>query len=642
MNAETSETQDGSASKGKARALEPTEQTPLLGHASRSPPLVEDSQPTTDRRTFWRRVGLTFLLFVAASAIALIVTTLLARSYAAQLANVSPEQVLREAVVFSGPDRIDVLNVTADGGLWVQVEGWIGVDAGKVIHVDSDPDNDGFWSDIWKSIGRWGIQRLGFVTIDLSTITVRSTYDPSVTLATINTSTVELLLTADPPPNQSWLSKLSIPILLVPTHNSSDIVEFLRESWRHEFLSVVTEIPEVRVRGGTARTSSWRARLHREELNVKTPINLKIPPLPGLPSPGRHSPFPSISQLLTLKSFNISASASNSSLAISAIASVIDPAPANMKFTTPPLPFIISLPDGKSSIPIASVETAPFSLTHPNITLNISGTVLPLPSSRTPVLSTFLDHYLSSEPNPIIITSPIFPGISVDTLFPAPYPRPRVLRNVTIHNMRIIPVGKSFLASGTVFAHIVLPKGTNIDLDVKRVLPDVLVFDGEVPDDVGIPTRGAAPPAPDLPDPLPAKAFGHIRPDDWLDAESKPVDSEDGEGAAFAVSANIVDVPIKVLPGRQKEFSNFVGKVIFGTGGAVAGILGEAAVAVEVSGLPIDGGTGSGEMELNGLPFKGSVRIHKRTFFEGRPSIRELHKFMRAVKRILQVGLELL
>lgn len=98
----------------------------------------------------------------------------------------------------------------------------------------------------------------------------------------------------------------------------------------------------------------------------------------------------------------------------------------------------------------------------------------------------------------------------------------------------------------------------DVGINVNRVLPDVLIFDGEVPDTMG----GAAPPVlPPLPDPLPEHAFGHIRPDDWLQSLSVPVDSDEGEGAAFAVTAKLVDVPLEVLPGRQNEFSSFVRKV---------------------------------------------------------------------------------
>ncbi|KAG5220602.1 feruloyl esterase [Salix suchowensis] len=163
--------------------------------------------------------------------------------------------------------------------------------------------------------------------------------------------------------------------------------------------------------------------------------------------------------------------------------------------------------------------------------------------------------------------------------------------------MRIKAYGTTFLASGTVNARVVLPKGMNLDLDIFHVLPDVLVFDGEVPDEDD-------------------KAFGHIRPEDWLDSVSESVPSEGDVGSSFSVVANIVEVPLKVLPGRQREFSNFVSKVLFKTNGAIAGIMGLASVAVHVPGLPMDGEAGA--MELSGLPFQGSVRLSPTSMKRGR------------------------
>lgn len=50
-------------------------------------------------------------------------------------------------------------------------------------------------------------------------------------------------------------------------------------------------------------------------------------------------------------------------------------------------------------------------------------------------------------------------------------------------------------------------------------------------------------------------------------------------------------------------------QVVFGSHGALAGLLGTAAVAVDVKGLPFGNGR---EIELTGLPFRGSVRIGKK------------------------------
>ena len=186
------------------------------------------------------------------------------------------------------------------------------------------------------------------------------------------------------------------------------------------------------------------------------------------------------------------------------------------------------------------------------------------------------------------------------------------------------------------FAKVVLPKGMNIELEIFRVFPDVLVFDGEAPEGVlDLPMRHdamkkhAPPQMPSLPYPFPPRAFGRIRPDDWLPSTSVRLESsndgfgvsDDGEeetGAVYAVSAKVVDVPLQMLSGRQKEFSDFVGKVIFGSTGAVAGIEGYAAVAVRVDGLLLDvdgpkGGKESSEkeatLELTGLPVHGNVQV---------------------------------
>jgi hypothetical protein len=240
----------------------------------------------------------------------------------------------------------------------------------------------------------------------------------------------------------------------------------------------------------------------------------------------------------------------------------------------PSLPFLVFLPTTPPTF-LASVTSAPFTLSHPNITLSLGGHVLPLSQSAFPYLAAFLTRYLSGEPNDISISSPLLPGYDISAEFPAPHPRPQILRDVTIKDMKIRPTGTVFLASGIVQGRVVLPKGMNISLNVSYVLPDVLVFDGEVP---SVPEpdyveaqhkghKGHHGPAPDLPeepslpDPLPDRAFAHIRPDDWLPAVSVLTEPEDGVGAVYAISAKVVDVPLEVLPGRQKEFSNFVGKV---------------------------------------------------------------------------------
>ncbi len=56
---------------------------------------------------------------------------------------------------------------------------------------------------------------------------------------------------------------------------------------------------------------------------------------------------------------------------------------------------------------------------------------------------------------------------------------------------------------------------------------------------------------------------------------------------------------------------NLFSQVIFGTDGALAGLVGTVAVLVDVPGLPSE----DDSLQLDGLPFQGSVRIGKKSMF---------------------------
>ena len=247
-----------------------------------------------------------------------------------------------------------------------------------------------------------------------------------------------------------------------------------------------------------------------------------------------------------------------------------------MELTVPSLPFIISVPlnqndtiSGNTS-PILRVETDPLTLTCPNTTIYVHGHVAALSHDSFPAISSFVTSYLTGESPRVSLSTPLFSDITLETVFPAPDPPPQILRNVTIRDMKIRPlVSGTMLASGTVFAKIVLPKGMDVSLQVEAVYPQLLVYDGPVPGDELVITEGIAseyedgylPEPMPLPDPLPANAFAYIRPEGWLGSISVPLDHEGEEGSIFAVSAKVVDIPLEVLPGRQWKFGNFIRKV---------------------------------------------------------------------------------
>ncbi|KAF8557506.1 hypothetical protein OG21DRAFT_1406922 [Imleria badia] len=595
--------------KGKYEPREATETTPLLEAGSSQVSGEEEEldleNSSVAQRRLWKRLIFVFLCTLSLCFLAFLALVLLAYSYATRIFYLSRDDVLANGLIFQGPDKIDVINAT-DGGLWIRLDARLGVDVGSIIGVNTDED-EGTLSDLWKSVGRLGIHILGTVSANVATVHL---YSDQALLANVSAQPLQLPITSNPPHDSSWLTPVSVPVFVRPTDNSSDLAQFVEDSWRHGAASLRASVPEVVVWGGGPDGKGWRSMLGASLHNVETRLSLPIPPIPGLPEPGKDSPLPSFSQLVSVESFDISST--DKEIQLNARASVIDPAPPGFEMTVPALPFVVSLPTGNQDtyIPIASAETQPFSLTHPNVTLVISGRVLPLPSTAIEAVSSFASRYLSLQRNPISISSPLLPSLVIATEFPSPATKPKVLRDVTIHNMKVKPYGTEFLASGEVFALIVLPKGMNFQMNVKRIVPDILVFDGDVEE--FLPSLDALGNSPSrLPQPYPPRAFGHILPDDWLDATSV-YNGTDEEGSIFSVSALIVDVPIQVLPGREKEFSRFVSKILFGSNGATAGLQGTVDVGVDIIGLPFHDGNGEEVgFQLKGLPLQGKVHIGK-------------------------------
>lgn len=611
--------------KGKQRAAtpEPSEQTPLLPSSSshaiyqsrfRLPP---PEQPP--HQNLLRRLLLVFLATLLASIVVLALTILFALSYSSRISSLTVQDVLDRGLIIEGPDRIDVLNATREGGVWIRVDGRVGLNVGNVLQIRPDGE-DLVWTELWKGIGRWGVRTIGVISVELSQITMFSRSKPSSTLGVLTAPTIELPLSPDPPSGLGWLTPMSIPINIRPTELTEDLMHFANETWLSGTIQLSNIIPSVRVVGGRIGDRNWRGGFTMERTGVSAPLSVKIPQLPGLPESGKNVPFPPFSQLVTLTSFRIFSGLDQ--LLVNASATFSTPLPTPVELTVPSLPFVISVPRHQHSVsaevlfPVMHVRTDPLVLTYPNTTIRVHGHAAPFARNSFPSLSSFLTLYLNGESPVISLSTPLLPGATLDTVFPGPSPRPQVLRNVTIKDMKIRPLTSgTMLASGTVFANVVLPKGMDVSLQVNAVYPQLLVYDGPVPDEESIQEEGSLPehegdslpdPMP-LPNPLPANAFAHIRPEEWVESVSTPLDHGDVEGSIFAVSAKIVDVPLKVLPGRQREFRNFVGKVIFGgSNGTLAGISGIAAVRISVVGL------GTEEIELEGLPLCGDVRIGKK------------------------------
>jgi len=218
--------------------------------------------------------------------------------------------------------------------------------------------------------------------------------------------------------------------------------------------------------------------------------------------------------------------------------------------------------------------------------------------------------------------------------FPAPSQRPKILRKVTVKNMRLgSSPNDELTASGTLFASFGLPRelsGLTPFLDIRKLWPDTLVFDGLPPPHVsGIRSQaGATRPLPPLPDPLPEGAFARIIPRDWLDASMLPDNGDEEDGVRVRwVTAQIIDVPLDILPGRDAEFQAFVDKIIASKGaGALAGVRGTASIGLRVDGIPLPKSPAVSNhkdeeqyIELSGLAFDGSFYVGRKSFSQWKP-----------------------
>ncbi|QRW13639.1 transmembrane protein [Ceratobasidium sp. AG-Ba] len=523
------------------------------------------------------------------------------------------------SLAFKGPSSVNVLNYTSDG-LWCEVAGAAAVDASLTLGLSSRKFTD-------RLVG-WAIRRVGSVTVSTHKAHIYSS--AGIYLATVHLPDVTLPLATKSP---AQLEHLTLRLLVQLTRNNQDLLDFVSRSWEASSLKVRVDLSEVGITGGRkTHRFSWKNRLHVIKHDVRAAIQLAIPPMPGMPSPPPNEPrpIPDFASLVYLQSYRVLPPPPT--LRIVGTATLPNPIPSLLQGTVAlTLPFIVSLPPAASSasLPVARVETAPLALTTPNISLAFSGQALALPSTSNSIapVSRFASDFLAARSSPILITTDFLRDVgmqeelTIHAEFPAAAERPELLRDVQISDMRISLRGEQIFASAFVRAHIVPPDTLSaLRINATRVWPDLLVYDGPAPSawpfdnpGVGSPSgvqydeRWSEPEPMPLPKPLPPTAFARIRPESWIPAHTEVVEEQEG----VWVHAQVTDVPLEVLPGRDSELRRFISKVLFNMNGARAGVAGISAVAARVGGLMI-GDKESGELELFALPLRGETWVGKK------------------------------
>jgi hypothetical protein len=277
----SSEDLSGHTDKGKRRAEDITERTPLLGSSSRAEEL--DATPFNSHRRLRSQLTTVFLVSLSICLMSFVIVALFAWSFASKASHLTPEDIVNQHLVLVGPNHVNILNVTDDGGIWLNVGGQIGLDAGSAIGVGTDPE-DGLFTDLWKAVGRWGVHRLERVSVQLSTVTILPEHDRHATLMKVDIPPIELPLTVDPPRDTSWLTYISTPVHFQVTTNTTLLLQFLKDSWLHGSLEVSTNVGQAYIRGGSLTSDTWRSMFRGTLTNIQTSIHMKCTFLSAFPT----------------------------------------------------------------------------------------------------------------------------------------------------------------------------------------------------------------------------------------------------------------------------------------------------------------------------------------------------------------------
>ena len=261
--------------KGKSRAQNPTETTPLLASSSNSDSLAETpSSVARGNHRLRSKLLYVFLFSLSFTIIVVISAALLAWSYAARVSSIPPGEVVSKAVFFRYPSHIDVLKAEK-GVVWLQVQGKLGVDAGSILGVRRNPEGDGFFTSIWKSLGQWGIRRVGKVTVHFSPIHITPEYNLSLVLASVHIADLDVSLNPNPPTDKSWLSDVTVDLAVHPTSNTSVLLQFMEDSWSRGQIDLRTNSDAVTIRGGGIYEQGWRNLLLFSLTKLRVPLHFK-------------------------------------------------------------------------------------------------------------------------------------------------------------------------------------------------------------------------------------------------------------------------------------------------------------------------------------------------------------------------------
>jgi hypothetical protein len=257
--------------KRRARSLEqPSERTPLLvpTRSSRAVLPPPSAPPSLRARPLRSTLARVFLFTLLLAVLLLGALALLAYSYAAAATHTPPADLLARALVVRGPDHVSVLNLTrsedtTDGRteIWVLVHARIGLDGAAALGVQDDEDPgapEPLHTYAWKALGRWGVRRLGAVSVRVEGVRLAS--PTGAELLDIDApGTLELSLSSTVHTDERWLRRVAVPLRVRPTGDGDALVAFAKDCWTAGVVAFNASVEAVHLSGGAGK--GWRGLL---------------------------------------------------------------------------------------------------------------------------------------------------------------------------------------------------------------------------------------------------------------------------------------------------------------------------------------------------------------------------------------------
>lgn len=267
--------------KGKGRAVvdpvEPplTERSHLLPAASGSHER-ESSYPPPRRRPYVFAGVVTVLSLLAGCGILL---ALLVQSIVPT--DAEREALVSDAVAWRGPKSVQLVNMT-DDGIWLEVEGWVGIDADAIVGVKSaSPSRGVAW---WDSLRRRFAHRLiahapnlrVALTSEIFVFPKHFTTPPLLSFHVPEPILVPLSTNVEDEPHTtesgvghvpSWLTPVKSLVRVRLIASTGELLNFARRAWEKGDVEVMVAVRQVQVQPSSGFMRSW-LKVEKEDVNL--------------------------------------------------------------------------------------------------------------------------------------------------------------------------------------------------------------------------------------------------------------------------------------------------------------------------------------------------------------------------------------